>query len=148
MTIWHALLIKIITSLDFNSQFTALCIPNVNFLHFAFWIPIVNFLTVLGFAFWVPIVNFVPYISDSNCQFWVPIVNFLTVLLFAFWIPIYHHWNFTQEQLQATMNIQCWQCCTHHHPPTTPTQINLLAQPCPYCMWTLSPSMSAKEINQ
>ena len=52
MTVWHALLIKVITSLDFNSQFTALCVPNVNLLHFAFWIPI------LYHTFRIPIVNF------------------------------------------------------------------------------------------
>ena len=118
--------------LDFNSQFTAFSIPNVNFLiflHFAFsWIPIVNFLTILHFALWIPIVNFLSLCVlhfGSNCQFSLPFC------VFAFWTPIYHHSNFTLEWWQTTMNIQCWQYHAHHHPPITPTYITLLAQPCP-----------------
>ena len=65
-----------ILHLDFNSQFTAHCIPNVNFLIF------------LHFAFWIPLDFSAFCILDSNCQCWVPIVNCLTILRFGFWVPI------------------------------------------------------------
>ena len=111
-----------------------------------FWVPIVNFLTVLGFLhFGFQLSILLPF-CVLHFGFQLSIFFYL-LLCFAFWIPIYHHWNFTQEQLQAAYEYSVLQCHTHHHPRPLPPRLICsprLTQPCPHCMWALPPLMSAK----
>ena len=116
---------------------TAFCIldSNCQFSYYTtFWILGSNcqFSSLLHFAFWIPIVN-----SGFQLSIFLP----FCVLHFGFQFTIIE--TLPKNSCKPPMNIQC--AMPHPPPPpTTPTQINLLAQPCPHCMWALPPLMSAK----
>ena len=88
------------------SIFLSFCILHFGFhwifLHFAFWIPIVNFgfqllivllYCVLDFGFQLSILYHTTFcILDSNCQIWIPIVKFGFQLSIFIPFCVLHFW--------------------------------------------------------
>jgi len=85
---------------------------------FAFWIPVVNFSTILCWTYHNGILYFGFQLSIflSYCELHFRLqVSISVPLRFVFWISIYHHPNFILEWLQASYE---YSVLTMPRPPT------------------------------